>query len=122
MRWTKKQIQAYEKGKPIPSTANDLNNAVVKYLSLKGYKVWRQNNVGVYDEKLGEYRKFTGEPGVSDVIGWNKKNGVWIAVEGKAGDDQLSPDQINFLHALNKSGGLGIVARSLDDVIKIIEK
>lgn len=122
MRWTKKQYHAHKAGKSVPTSANDLTSAIITYLSLHGWMVWRQNNVAVYDKQIGQYRAFTGMRGLPDIIGFNKKTGVFIAVEVKAGDDQLSPDQINFLHALNKSGGLGIVARSLDDVIKIIEK
>lgn len=117
MHWTKKQLQAYQKGDPIPSDTNDLTGAIVDYLNLTGYKVWRQNNVAVYDKEIGDYRAFVGLLGLPDIIGWKKKTGVWIAVEVKAGEDVLSPEQIQFLYELEKAGGIAMVAKTFNQFL-----
>lgn len=101
-------------------SANSLTEAIIKYLCLNGWKAWRQNNAGVYDQKIKRYRKppKTAIKGVPDVIGFNKKSGVFIGVEVKIGKDKLSVEQRYFLEELNVSGGIGIVAKSIDDFIE----
>ena len=54
-------------------------------------------------------------PGVSDFLGIYK--GRMLAIEAKAGKNNPSPDQVAFLERIKQEGGIGIVARSVDDVI-----
>lgn len=56
-----------------------------------------------------------GTTGVPDIIGCHK--GRFIAIEVKAGKNAVSPAQKAFLEAITRAGGIGIVARSIDDVI-----
>ena len=58
--------------------------------------------------------------------GLNKKWGLvapwgwllrFLAIEVKTKTGKVSPDQVKFLNRVNESGGLGFVARSVDDVI-----
>ena len=127
-----------------PPTANELTNAVVKFLGLHGYMVWRQNNTGVFDPTaaLGKMRpalrggltpkqregmckramqkSFRNNPGINglpDVIGFHRKTGVWIAAEIKAGKDKLRPEQKHFLETLHKSGGECYVVRSTEQFV-----
>jgi len=58
-------------------------------------------------------------PGVPDIVGCWK--GRMIGIEVKAPRGHLSPDQVRFIEAINRSGGLAFVARSLDDVIENLE-
>jgi len=68
--------------------------------------------------------------GSSDLIGWTtttvtqemvgKTIAVFTAVECKTGKLKLTTEQENFLNVVNKSGGIGIEARSVDDVINRI--
>jgi hypothetical protein len=65
--------------------------------------------------------------GSSDLIGWFPKRithahvgstiAQFVAVEDKSSTGRLRPEQIRFLAAVTASGGLGIVARSEDDLL-----
>jgi hypothetical protein len=98
------------------SLANQLTVQTLKALSLNGYHVWRQNNGGVYDPVKKVFRRNSSTPGVSDIIGFHKKTGVFVAVEIKAGKDKLSPYQERFLADVKKAGGVAMVVRNMDDV------
>jgi len=54
-------------------------------------------------------------PGVPDIIGCFK--GRFIGIEVKAPKGVVSSYQQNFIDRINEAGGIGIIARSLDDVI-----
>lgn len=63
------------------------------------------------------YRKSHERKGVSDIIGFHKKTGVFIAIEVKFGKDKLSVEQRFFLELVNRSGGVGIVAKNYDEFV-----
>ncbi|TGE21520.1 VRR-NUC domain-containing protein [Hymenobacter aquaticus] len=46
------------------------------------------------------------------MIGFRKRDGVFIGIEVKAGRDQLRPEQKQFLDELKAAGGLAFVAHS----------
>ena len=97
------------------SKANALTKSIVTFLNLSGWKVWRQNNVGIYDPKIKKYRKNPNNlKGIADIIGFNKDTAQFIAIEIKIGKDKLSIHQRNFLQELTDSGGIAIVAKSFD--------
>ena len=96
------------------SKANDLTKSIVTFLNLSGWKVWRQNNVGIFDTKKKVFRSGNNLKGVSDIIGFNKKTAQFIAVEVKIGKDKLSEPQTDFLASVISSGGVAIVAKSFD--------
>lgn len=54
--------------------------------------------------------------GGSDLIGWHR--GLFTAVEVKSASGRLTPEQANFLEQVNKAGGIGICARSVEDVLE----
>lgn len=58
-------------------------------------------------------------PGCSDIIGM-LKGGRLFACEVKAADGAATEDQIAFLARVNQHGGLGFIARSVDDVVRHI--
>ena len=49
------------------SKANDLTKSIVTFLNLSGWKVWRQNNVGIFDTKKNVFRSGNNLKGVSDI-------------------------------------------------------
>lgn len=98
----KENLLKFSKGKK--NRANALTKSVLDYMTMQGFKVWRQNNIAAFDAKIKSYRKFTGLKGVADVIGYCKSTGVFVAVEVKAGKDTLSPEQKIFL-ADSKNAG-----------------
>lgn len=52
--------------------------------------------------------------GVLDVIGWNLQTGQWIGAEIKIGNDQIRPEQDQFMRRLKKSGGEVYLIRQFD--------
>jgi hypothetical protein len=65
------------------------------------------------------YKHYSGGPmglnGVADLIGVYRGRGV--AIEVKTGKDKLSEKQAKFLERWKAAGGIGIEARSIEDVI-----
>jgi hypothetical protein len=121
-RWTIADIENLKSGKkktmPGPS-ANDLTKSALRILKLKGFKCWRQNNAGVYDAKLEAYRAGSATPGISDILGFNRKTGLFMACEVKSGKDELSDDQEQFLEEVKQAGGIALVVRNNDDIEKL---
>lgn len=57
-------------------------------------------------------------PGISDIIAVEPKTGRIICIEVKTEKGVLSEHQTRFLQNINEAGGIGFVARSLEDVIE----
>ena len=57
-----------------------------------------------------------GEKGVSDIIGCH--NGRMFAIEIKTQAGRVTPYQQRFLDRVNDAGGIGFVARSIEDVVE----
>ena len=55
-------------------------------------------------------------PGVADIIGCH--NGRMFAIEIKTQAGRLTPYQQRFLDRVNAAGGIGFVARSIEDVVE----
>lgn len=100
-------------------TEKQIENAILDYLSYLPGCYWKNNSVGVYDvarkvhRKPGKYFR----PGVSDILGIDN-TGRFIAIEVKTAKGRLSENQKLFLEDVNKNGGLGFVARSIECVKK----
>lgn len=119
-------------------TANELTKEIIRYATLNGYVVWRNNTVGIFDKtraanelsglrlsakdlkrRLSKfYRKSHDRKGAPDIIGYQKGSGRFIGIEVKVGQDKESPHQEAFRKQAEHSGALHIVARTLDDVIE----
>jgi hypothetical protein len=103
-------------------SANALTKHALRIFDLKGYDVWRQNNGGVYDAKFEGYRKGGSTPGISDVIGFHKRTGQFIACEIKVGKDTVSKEQQLFIDKVNRSGGVGMIVRCIEDLEGFLKK
>ena len=75
--------------------------------------------MGVWDpvkkvhRKPGKYHR----NGTADILGVSGDgSGRFIAIEVKTPRGRLSENQKSFLDDINKCGGIGFVARSVDDV------
>ena len=91
--------------------AGEITSAIIAYLTKHGFKVWRQNTSGIYDQQTGRWRKNPqGCNGVPDIIGFRLTDGVFVGVEVKAGRDTLRDDQKQFLNELKQAGGVAFVA------------
>lgn len=71
--------------------------------------------IGANAVDKGRYLKF-GFVGCSDIFG-QLKTGQFLAVEVKRKGGKLSEPQKAFLETVNKNGGIGILAYSVDDVL-----
>lgn len=97
-------------------SANELTKHSLRVLTLKGFHVWRNNNVGVFDATKKVYRANSCTKGISDIIGFHRQTGRFLAAEIKIGKDKLSEEQERFLADVRNSGGIGIVVRGIDDL------
>ncbi len=104
--WTMKEL-----------TEKQIENAILDYLSHLPGCYWKNNSTGVYDVAKKTFRRTSKwqRNGVSDVLGVSN-TGQFIAIEVKSKKGRLSQNQKLFLEDINKNGGLGFVARSVDDV------
>lgn len=101
----------------------DTISAIVIFLNLSGWHVWRNNTYGIYDQQKKAYRRLQyQQKGVADIIGFNKVTSQFIAVEIKIGSDTLKPDQIQFLNQVKDANGLPFVAHSFDDFLSKFQR
>lgn len=139
----KRYIQKKHAKKTPSKGANQLTATILHFLNLNDCVAWRNNTMGVFDQNLAtknilclkqtnkntirgalkkSYRKSHERKGVSDIIGFEKKTGRFIAVEVKHGKDQLSIYQTDFLRQVKKGGGMAIVAKTYDQFINDFQK
>ena len=112
----------------------DLVQEILVELSARDCLVWR-NNTGMLYETIptgqfigGRPTYFRGRPvrfgleGGPDVIGWQRRSGLWLGVEGKSKRGQLREAQERFAVQARASPVLYGVARSVDDVVLILNR
>lgn len=96
----------------------DLQKVILEYLNSRNIFAWRNNSgIAFYKHRVVSY----GAVGSPDIIGI-MPNGRFLGIEVKNKKGRLSENQKKFLYKIEQNGGVAIVARSLDDVIKVIEK
>jgi hypothetical protein len=99
------------------TNTNQLTQAVLRYLTLNGHFVFRNNNAPVYDPTRQVYRKNSnGLNGVPDIMGCTKL-GRALGIEVKSRYDAQSDAQKRFEEKFKKRGAIYILCRSVDDVI-----
>lgn len=96
---------------------------IFNYLKSAGIYCWKNDSVGIFDPKRKCYRKSNNPNrinGVSDILGV-LPGGILLAVEVKSAKGVVSDDQKKFISAVISLGGIGFVARSVEEVrLKII--
>jgi hypothetical protein len=98
-------------------STNSATKSIVDYLNMNKCKVWRSNNVGIYDAKKDIYRKNPNQLlGISDIIGITK-DGFFLGIEIKTGKDKLKPEQKVFIEEITKRKGIILVVKSFDDFL-----
>jgi len=85
-----------------------ITRQIMGWLKWNGFFVWKQ------------WQGPMSTPGVSDILGV-LPDGRFLAIEVKTRRGRLTQRQKFFLAAVNQKGGLGFVARSLDDVVELLE-
>jgi hypothetical protein len=113
-----RQRRAKTKKLPTPSE-KVIQSQIMAYLTARGIFHWRQNQgATVVPATGGSKRRFfrmTSVDGVSDIIGV-LPDGRFLAIECKTARNGPTEGQSDFLRRVNAAGGLGFVARSIDDV------
>lgn len=79
-------------------TAGQITKVAMIEMEMRGYFVWRHNNLAVPG------RKFAGLKGVSDIMGFEKKTGLSVFCEVKTKNDKISEYQANFMTRAKKAG------------------
>lgn len=103
------------------SRTGAVTDAIINYLTMIGWLVYRTNTIGVWDEKQQIYRKNKKQmKGVPDIQGtdWLGRS---VAVEVKTGRDRLTADQTIFAAEHIGRCGFYCIAGSIDDVIRTLK-
>lgn len=96
-------------------TETELGRRIQLALVSYGVMVFR-NSTGAY--KVGDrYIRFGLAVGSSDYIGFQLKTGKFVAIEIKTARGVVTIEQQAFIDAVNKAGGIGFVARSVEEAI-----
>lgn len=98
-----------------------IKEAILTYLWYQKIFCWNNESVGIYDAKHRAYRKKNSRfqlKGVADILGIFSNR--FLAIEVKSKEGRLSDDQEAFLNMVSKQGGISFVARSVDDVEKVL--
>lgn len=95
-------------------TEKELQNEIIEFLKIIGVYCWYQNTVGVYDPTKKAFRRQSKHSmkGVADILGIIQ--GRMLAVEVKTPTGSISPEQRIFLAQINSNGGIGFIARSVE--------
>lgn len=113
-------------------TEKDVERRLILHASEVGSTLFK-NNVGMYRDERGNVIRFGLCKGSSDLIGWTpititpemvgKRFAVFTAVEvkkNKHGSYRATDDQLRFISAVNRNGGLGLVADCNEDLDRAI--
>lgn len=93
------------------------------YLKLRNIFFFTHDSVGIYDPTRKVFRKNNDPfriPGASDFIGM-LPSGRFLAIELKSETGRVSDKQKEFLNEVNQRGGVGFVARSVEDVKHLLD-
>lgn len=101
--------------KPLQPTEHEIQAGILEYLLARGYYVWRNNSGGF---RKGDYFVKVGKKGSADIIGIHRDgSGRFLAIEVKRPGGKATPEQLEFIGAINMAGGKAFVAHSVDEVI-----
>lgn len=93
----------------------DIQSSILEYLHARGIFCWKEHSSGIMIDGGQRYMPI-GLKGKSDILGIYK--GKFLAIEVKRPSGKISNEQLEFLTNINKYGGIGFVAYSIDDVIR----
>jgi len=100
-----------------PTEAELLASVLTTITALPGGLFWRQNT-GVFRALNSDRVIRSSANGIADILG--VYYGHAIAIETKSKTGTLSTAQMRFRYQWIKSGGVHIVARSVDDVLDVL--
>src|SRR6266481_1467647 len=95
----------------------DIKRAIRDYLELKRCVVVPVRNVGIRKSDGSYIPLPAGDRGMSDMMVC-LPDGRFAAIEVKKKGNKPSPEQVEFLDAVRRANGIGILAYSIDDVMQ----
>jgi len=99
-------------------SASGLTQSIIAWLKLNGHFAARVNVTGIYDVRLGKYRRSGARKGMADISAVVK--GRHVSIEVKTGRDRMRPDQLKVKSEVEAAGGVYIVVSSFDDFLRQI--
>jgi hypothetical protein len=107
--------------RPYQTKERDVKRAILAYLKVHRIFHW-SNNSGAFRAKHGTKERFVrfGSVGSPDIIVIHK--GHCLGIECKGPEGFQSQSQVEFEHEFTKAGGLYAVARSIEDVHRLLEE
>ena len=90
-----------------------IKTACLRYLERRGFYAWN-NPTGAVQIRPGKFLRF-GKVGSSDILGV-LPDGKFLAIEVKASNGRLSPEQSAFLEKIRGKGGLALLVRSWQEL------
>lgn len=101
-------------------TEADIQSEIMIELSKRGHKIFRANAGKIQDARTGMWIKLFPK-GFSDLCGWRKSDGKFIAIEVKNEKGKLRAEQVKFSEFAKSQPILYGVARSAEEAIEIVE-
>lgn len=104
------------------ATEKEIQTSILDYLTRCSSIAWvHRLSSGKFKvtDKAGTRWIQAGWVGAPDIIGMTTK-GQFVGIEVKAWNGVASIEQIQFLQTVRAGGGIGIIARSVDDVINAL--
>lgn len=101
-----------------------LSNAVMNYLSIKGILHYKVRNTGSIIHKrgggicYGRDKYAITQRGAPDILAWD--NGKSYGFELKSSTGKVRPEQEEWLSRFRDEGGIGMVVRTLDEVMNVL--
>lgn len=110
----------------VKQTENEVKAAIVKYLEIKGYTVYRINNGGVARKRGNRiFYTFHGKKGFADIVAFNpnRQRINIVFVETKATGMKPTTEQVEFINLVNScsNGSLAVCVDSLDQIRNYFE-
>lgn len=109
-----------KKGWKLKVRESDIQKQILDYLRYNRVFCWKYNNAGI-KKPNGSYIP-TGLRGVSDILGiLPNSGGQFLAIEVKNEKGYPSQYQLEFLDNVKKNGGVGFIAKSVEDVEELLK-
>jgi hypothetical protein len=96
--------------------------AILTALRRLGIVAWRQNPIAAplrRGDQIVYRSNASGATGISD-LGGICPGGRFIAIEVKGATGRIRPRQALYLDEVSRMGGIALVARSVDDVLRLL--
>lgn len=97
---------------------NHKQGQILELLGHLGFYAWRQNSGKV---NIGKRWLNLGNEGMSDILGFHRLTGRFIAIECKQQGERITDKQRDFLDTVERAGGIALIAYSVEDIASRLE-